>query len=74
MTKKQLLQIPEYRNLYMKYLGCLNVLANVAVYINDQDCDGLKESLDMALDDAESFFPDTIRINRILESRELILI
>ena len=71
MTKKQLLQIPEYRNLYMKYLGCLNVLANVAVYVKDSE---LKDSLDRALNDAEEFFPDIIRINRILESRELIII
>lgn len=73
MTTKQhdklVMEDVNYRALYMKYIGCLRVMADAAVYLNGNEN---AEEFDMAFDDAESAYPH-LRIKRIINGRELVI-
>ena len=50
---------PEYRALYMRYLGTLSVLGDAAAHVSDAHIDGqdCRESIEMAMADAEANYP-----------------
>jgi hypothetical protein len=59
-----------YRELYMKYLGCLRVMADAAVHLDGNES---AEEFDMAFNDAQNTFPH-LRIKQVLHGRELIIL
>jgi len=63
----------EDKELRMKYLGVLSLLAQSHVYVKGmkfEDSEDIAESIDTALDDAAAFL-GTIKIKRVLQSREI---
>lgn len=51
-----------YRDLYMKYLGTLRVLGEVAVYANRERAPEVREQIEACMADAAEFLAGRVRV------------
>jgi hypothetical protein len=58
-THEEALRDPAYRSLYMRYVGTLHVLGQAAAFVGtaDYESQDMRESIDMAMADAEENHP-----------------